>query len=189
MDDHRPSRQALAETIAASGGEVAGECSLARDAVTLVARHRPDVVVCAVGLPDGDGIEVARRIAAEVACPVVLLTSRTEPSVSSRAVEAGVLAFLTKPLRPAEVAPALDVAVSRHREMEAMRRENDALRRAIESRRLVERAKGLLMDRRGLSEAEAFRRIQKAAMDSRKPMADIARALLLADEIGSPLPH
>ncbi len=183
VDDHAPSRNALAEAISAAGGRVVGDGSLAGEAVALVTRHRPDVAVLAVGLSDGDGIEAARCIAAEAPCPVVLVTSRTEPPVWSRAVEAGVLGFLAKPLRPVEIGPALDLAVSRFRETDAVRRENEALRRALGARKLVERAKGLLMARLGLSEPEAFRRIQKAAMDSRKPMADISRTLLLAEDI------
>ncbi|MBI1957779.1 MAG: ANTAR domain-containing protein [Candidatus Rokubacteria bacterium] len=189
MDDHAPSRKTLAEAIEAAGGAVVGDCERAGEAVALVTRHRPDVAVLAVGLSDGDGTEAARRIAAEAPCAVVLLTSRTGPLVWSRAVEAGVLGFLTKPLRTTELPPALDVAVSRFREMDAVRRENETLRAMLESRKLVERAKGLLMARLGLSEPEAFRRIRKTAMDSRKPMADIARALLLAENVTqSPAP-
>ena len=93
------------------------------------------------------------------------------------------MAFLLKPLRPRELGPALDLAVSRYREFETVRRENENLRRTIEARKLVERAKGLLMKREGLTEAEAFRRIQKASMDSRKSMAQVAEAILLADEV------
>ena len=183
VDDHAPSRSAAAEAIEAGGGEVVGIGERAEDAVVLVRRHRPDVALLAVGLADGDGVEAARRIAAEAACPVVLVTSRTDPSVSRRAVEAGVVGFLAKPLRPAELAPALDLALSRFRELDAARRENEALRRALEARKLVERAKGVLMTRLGLTEPEAFRRIQKTAMDCRKPMAEIARALLLAEDV------
>jgi response regulator NasT len=104
--------------------------------------------------------------------------------VAARAVEAGVLGFLVKPLRPEELGPALDVAVSRFREHEAVRKENEALKQKLEARKLVDRAKGVLMTRLGLSEPEAFRRIQKTAMDTRKTMADVARALLLTDGLG-----
>jgi response regulator NasT len=106
--------------------------------------------------------------------------------VIGRAVEAGVLAFLAKPLRTAELAPALDLAVSRFRELSAVRKENETLKRSLESRKLVERAKGILMTHLGLSEPEAFRRIQKTAMDTRKPMAEVAQALLLTEELGQP---
>jgi len=186
VDDHASSRASVAETITAQGGQVVGNGSRAEDAVALVERHRPDVAVFAVGLPDGDGVEAARQVMGRGACPVVLLTSHTDTEVIGRAVEAGVLAFLAKPLRTAELAPALDLAVSRFRELSAVRRENETLKRSLESRKLVERAKGILMTHLGLSEPEAFRRIQKTAMDTRKPMAEVAQALLLTEELGQP---
>jgi AmiR/NasT family two-component response regulator len=184
VDDHAYSRAAVAETVAAHGGQVVGNGSRAEDALAVVERYRPDVAIFAVGLPDGDGVEAARVVMTRGLCPVVLLTSHTDSGVTARAVEAGVLAFLAKPLRPEELPPALDLAVSRFREVTAVRQENEALRRSLETRKLVERAKGILMTRLGLSEPEAFRRIQKTAMDTRKPMAEVAQALLLTEELG-----
>lgn len=184
IDDHAPSRAAVAEAVGSQGGAVVGNGSRVEDAVRLVDKHRPDVLLLAVGLPDGDGVEAARRVMASLPCPIVLLTSHAEPDVAARAVHAGVLGFLVKPLRPAELAPALDVAVSRFRDLEAARMENEALRRKLESRKLVDRAKGLLMTRLGMSEPEAFRRIQKTAMDARMTMAEVAQALLLTDGMG-----
>ena len=184
IDDHAQSRAAVAEAVGSQGGTVVGNGSRVEDAVRLVDKHRPDVLLLAVGLPDGDGVEAARRVMATLPCAIVLLTSHADPDVSARAVDAGVLGFLVKPLRSAELGPALDVAVRRFRELEAVRKENEALKQKLESRKLVDRAKGLLMTRLGLSEPEAFRRIQKTAMDSRKTMADVAQALLLADGMG-----
>jgi len=162
---------------------VLGNGSKVEDVSHLVDKHRPDAVVMAVGLPDGDGVEAARRVMSSGACPVVLLTSHTDVAVSSRAIQAGVLAFLVKPLRAEELGPALDVAVSRFRELSAVRLENETLKRTLETRKLVERAKGILMKRLGLSEPDAFRRIQKTAMDTRKPMSEVAQALLLTEEM------
>jgi response regulator NasT len=184
VDDHAQSRAAVAEAVGSHGGVVVGNGSRAEDAVRLVDKHRPDVLLMAVGLPDGDGVEAARRVMQTLPCAVVLLTSHADSEVVARAVEAGVLGFLVKPLRSAELSPALDVAVTRFSELEAVRSENEALKRKLESRKLVDRAKGLLMTRLGLSEPEAFRRIQKTAMDTRKTMADVAQALLLADGAG-----
>jgi len=184
VDDHAPSRAAVAEAVGSQGGVVVGNGSRAEDAVRLVDKHRPDVLLLAVGLPDGDGVEAARRVMATLPCPIVLLTSHADPDVSARAVDAGVLGFLVKPLRSTELGPALDVAVTRFSELEAVRKEIEALKQKLESRKLVDRAKGLLMTRLGLSEPEAFRRIQKTAMDTRKTMADVAQALLLADGMG-----
>jgi response regulator NasT len=186
VDDHAASRAAVAETVAARGGRVVAEGERLEEAVPLVERCQPDVTIVAVGLDRGDGIEAARRIAALGRCPVVLLTSHTAPEVVARAVEAGVLGFLAKPLRPAELGPALDVAVSRFRDLEAVRRENASLREDLETRKLVERAKGVLMQRQGLSEAEAYRRLQKTAMDTRRAMREIAQAVLLSDEVAGP---
>lgn len=181
VDDHPPSRAAVAEAVGSQGGVVVGNGSRVEDAVPLVDKHRPDVLLLAVGLPDGDGVEAARRVMATLPCPIVLLTSHADPDVAARAVDAGVLGFLVKPLRRAELGPALEVAVRRFSELEAVRKENEALKQKLESRKLVDRAKSLLMTRLGLSEPEAFRRIQKTAMDTRKTMADVAQALLLAD--------
>lgn len=184
VDDHAPSRLAVNEAIVASGGLVVGEGSAVAEALPLVERHRPDVAIFAVGLPDGDGVEAARLVMERSPLPIVLLTSRTDPDVSARAREAGVRAYLLKPLRVEELAPTLDLAKARFEEFRSLSRENESLKRSIESRKLVERAKGLLMEREGLTEADAFRRIQKAAMDTRKPMADIAEAILLAGSVG-----
>jgi response regulator NasT len=186
VDDHGPSRAALAEAVTLQGGEVVGHGTLVEDAVPLVQRLRPDVAVLAVGLPDGDGIEAAQRIMSAAPCPLVLLTSRTDAGVAARAAEAGVLGFLVKPLRHPELGPSLDLAVSRFRELEAVRHENEALKRKLESRKLIDRAKGILIERLGLTEPEAYRRLQKTAMDTRKSIAEVAQALLLTDELGQP---
>jgi two-component system, response regulator PdtaR len=186
VDDHVPSRSTAAEAVTLEGGEVVGYGSRVEEAVPLVERLQPDVAVLAVGLPDGDGLEAVRRIMAAAPCPLVLLTSRADAVVAARAVEAGVLGFLVKPLRHAELGPALDLAVSRFRELEAVRQENQALKRKLESRKIIDRAKGILIQRLGLTEPEAYRRLQKTAMDTRKPIAEVAQALLLTDDLGQP---
>jgi two-component system, response regulator PdtaR len=188
VDDHAASRAAMAEVVTAQGGQVVGNGSRAEDVLRLVDKHRPDVVVLAVGLPDGDGVQAVREVMTVAACPVVLVISHTDAPVVARAVDAGVLGFLAKPVRAEELGPTLDVAIHRFRDIDTMRRENETLRRKLASRKLVERAKGILMRRLGLSEPEAFRRIQKTAMDTRRPMADVAQALLLTEEVGHSRP-
>ena len=180
VDDHALSKASVAEAVTSVGGVIVGTGASSEEALALVERFRPDVVILAVGLADGDGVDAAQEIMARAPCPVILLTSRTEATVIERARAAGVMAFLLKPLRPEELGPAIDLAVARFREFEAIRKENEDLKKAIESRKLVERAKGLLMEREGLSESQAFRRIQKASMDSRRPMVEVAEAILLA---------
>jgi response regulator NasT len=185
VDDHAPSLASVVEAVTEQGGAVVATGRRMQDAQVLLDTHRPDVAIFAVGLADGDGIEAARRVAGACRCPVVLLTSHTDAEISGRAIEAGVLGFLAKPLRPEELGPALDVAVSRFHDLEAARQENETLRRQLESRKLVDRAKAALIRRLGLSEPEAYRRIQKAAMDARKPMAEVARTLLVTEARGS----
>jgi two-component system, response regulator PdtaR len=180
LDDHERSRAALRAAIWAAGGEVVGEAVRCADAVGLVRRATPDVAVCAVGLPDGDGVEVARQLI-DGGCPVVLFTSHTRQELVDRARAAGVMSYLLKPLRSAELAPVLDLAVARFNETRA-------LRRSLEERKIIERAKGRLMARYQLSEDDAFRRLRRAAMDSRRPMIDIAKALLVSESVASDVP-
>lgn len=181
VDDHERSRTALRGAIGAAGGEVAGEALRCADAVPLIERTTPDVAIFAVGLPDGDGIEAAAQAITRTACPVVLFTSHTDVPLVTRAREAGVMAYLLKPLRSAELGPALDLAIARFAE-------NRELRRTLEGRKYIERAKGALMARFGLTEEEAFRRLRRAAMDRRKPMVDIAKALLVSESLAHDLP-
>jgi response regulator NasT len=171
-----------ADAVTRQGGQVVGHGSRVGDAPVLVNAHRPDVAILAVGLPDGDGIEAARRVAEAFPCPVVLITSHTDAEITARAARAGVLAFLAKPLRQEELGPALDLAVSRFRDLQNARRENEVLKRKLESRKLVERAKGLLIRRFGLSEPEAYRHLQKTSMDTRRPIGEVARTLLVTEE-------
>lgn len=185
IDDHASSRAAVAEAVTLQGGLVLGNGNRVIDALPLVERYGPDVTVVAVGLPDGDGVQAAREVTASGRCPVVLLTSHASPAVAARAADAGVLGFLVKPVRADEVGPTLDVARARFAELVALREEGERLRRQLEARKLVDRAKGILMLRLGLSEPEAFRRIQKTAMDTRRTMADVARTLLASPELAT----
>ncbi len=180
LDDHERSRVALRAAIWAAGGEVVGEAVRCADALALVRRSSPDVAVCAVGLPDGDGVDVARQVI-EAGFPVVLFTSHTRQELVDRARSAGVMSYLLKPLRSAELAPVLDLAVARFCETRD-------LRRSLEERKIIERAKGRLMARYQLSEDEAFRRLRRAAMDSRRPMVEIAKALLVSESVASDVP-
>ena len=180
LDDHERSRASLRAAIWAAKGEVVGEVVRCADALALLRRASPDVAVFAVGLPDGDGVEAARQVI-DAGCPVVLFTSHTRQELVDRARSAGVMSYLLKPLRSAELAPVLDLAVARFRE-------TLALRRSLEDRKVIERAKGRLMARYQLSEDEAFRRLRRAAMDSRRPMVDIARALLVSESVASDVP-
>jgi response regulator NasT len=187
IDDHAPSRAAVAEAVAAQGGQVVGNGSRAEDVLRLLDKYRPDVAVIAVGLPDGDGVQAAREVMTVSPCPVVMLTSHTDAPVVSRAVDAGVLGFLAKPVRAEELGPTLHVAVHRFREIEAMREENEQLRRKLESRKLVERAKGILMKSKGLSEEAAYALLRKTAMNQNRKISDIAQSLVTAAGLQGPM--
>jgi response regulator NasT len=181
VDDHEPSRADVRAAVAAAGGQVTGEAMRCADAMAMVKEARPDVVLFAVGLPDGDGVAAAAAVTS-TGSPVVLLTSHTRDDLVARAQAAGVMAYLLKPLRPAELAPALDLAVARFAETRQ-------LRQTLEERKIIERAKGRLMDRLNLGEDEAFRRLRRAAMNSRRPMVEIARALLVSGSVTDDLPR
>ena len=182
VDDHEPSRADVRAAVVAAGGEVAGEATRAADAATMVSSVRPDVVIFAVGLPDGDGVAAAAAVTSASGCPVVLFTSHTRDELVARAQSAGVMAYLLKPLRSAELAPALDLAVARFAETRQ-------LRQTLEERKVIERAKGRLMDKLHLTEEGAFRRLRRAAMNSRRPMVEIARAVLVSESVAEDLPR
>lgn len=181
VDDHERSRATLRAAIWAAGGEVLAEAVRRADAIATVKRAMPDLAIVAVGLPDGDGVELAAELISGADCPVVLFTSHSDAALVQRATDAGVIAYLLKPLRPAELAPTLDIAVARARE-------SARLRRQLEERKVIERAKGTLMRRFGLTEDEAFRRLRRAAMDTRRPLIEIARALLVSESVANVVP-
>ena len=181
IDDHAPSRAALRSAIAEAGGEVVGEAQRVADALATVTRARPDVAIFAVGLADGDGVAAAAGVITATECPVVLFSSHTQDELIARAQAAGVMAYLVKPLRPAELAPTLDLAIARFRETRE-------LRQTLAERKVIERAKGRLMERLRLSEDEAFRRLRRAAMNSRRPMVEIAKAVLVSESVTEDLP-
>jgi response regulator NasT len=188
VDDHLPSKKFLCEALKRLGLEIVGEESSGKRVVEVVKRTTPDVVLMAVGLPDIDGISAAAKVTEESPRPVVLLTSHHDSNTIHRAKSAGVMGFLVKPLREEELLPVLEVSISRYNEFVALRRENQDLKDTIEARKAIERAKGIIMERYGLREPEAFSMIQKKSMDSRKPMVEIANAIILTEEMSRSKP-
>ncbi len=183
IDDHEPSRRDLFRVLAESGFEVAGDGTSGAGALELSLAKNPDVILIAVGLADLDGIRAARRIMQAHPLPVILLTSHFDAVTIERAKRAGVMGYLVKPLRASELAPAIELAIAHFEEFIALRKENEDLKKTLEARKIIERAKGILMKSQELSEAEAFELIKRKSMDMRKPMAEIAQALLLSEEI------
>jgi len=183
IDDHLPSRTLLLKALSQGGFDVVGEGTRGKGALGLARDSVPDVILMAVGLPDMDGISAAQRIMEENPLPVVLLTSHYDPATIARAKNMGAMAYLIKPLREEELLPAIELAISRFSEFVTLRKENDDLKKTLEARKTIERAKGILMKTQRLSEADAFSLIQKKSMDLRKSMAEIAQAILLSEEI------
>lgn len=183
IDDHDPSRSFLVKALGERGFKVVGEGTSGRSVPLLAKATNPDVVLMAVGLPDLDGISAAEEVMEERPLPIVLLTSHDDAETIERAKGAGVMAYLLKPLREGELLPAIELAISRFSEFISLRRENEDLKNTLEARKTIERAKGILMKKQGLSEPEAFSLIQKKSMDMRKPMVEIAQAIVLTEEI------
>ncbi|MCL6647935.1 MAG: ANTAR domain-containing protein [Chloroflexi bacterium] len=143
----------------------------------------PDLVIMDIRMPDLDGIEAARILTREKIAPVLLLTAYSQQELVDGAKEAGVVGYLVKPFREPDLKPAIEIALQRYREFRALEKEVSSLAEQLETRKLVDRAKGILMDRHGLKEAEAYSRMQKLSMNSRKSMREIAEAILLNDEL------
>lgn len=183
IDDHLPSKSFLLKALTERGFEVVGEGKSGRDALRLTQTTSPDVILMAVGLPDMDGISAAREIMEARPLPIILLTSHYDAETIERAKGTGVMAYLIKPLREEELLPTIELAISRFAEFISLRRDNEDLKKTLEARRAIERAKGILMRGQGLSEPEAFSLIQKKSMDTRRPMVEIAEAIILADEM------
>jgi len=181
-DDESIIRMDLKEMLTNLGYLVIGEAGDGRSAVSLARELRPDLVIMDIKMPDMDGIEAARILTEEEIAPVILLTAYSQRELIEGAKEAGVVAYLVKPFRESDLAPAIEVALARFKEFQDLKKEVGDRKEALETRKLVERAKGILMDTQGLSEAEAFRRIQKMSMNTRKPMKEVAEAIILAYE-------
>ena len=161
-----------------AGHEVCAEARDGAEAVALARQHGPDLAILDVKMPQLDGIEAARTILEERPIPIVMLTAYGQDELVSRAVEAGVFGYLVKPFREADLLPAIATARARHEELSQLREEADSLAEALAARKAIERAKGVLMKRDGLSEDEAFTRLRKASQLSGKPLKVVAEALI-----------
>lgn len=164
---------------------VVGEAADGRSAVNLARELKPDLVIMDIKMPDMNGIEAAKILTEERLAPVVLLTAFSQKDLVEQARAAGVVAYIVKPFRESDLAPAIEIALARFEELSALETEVEGLKDALETRKLVDRAKGLLMDKQDLTESEAFRKIQKMSMNTRRPMKDIAEAIILANEVES----
>ncbi len=182
-DDESLIRMNLKETLVGLGYLVVGEAGDGVSAINLARELRPDLVIMDIKMPKLDGIKAAEMLTQERIAPVVLLTAYSDRDLVERAKEAGVVSYLVKPFREADLLPALEVAMARFTELRTLDKQLGDLKEALETRKAVERAKGFLMEKQGLSETEAFRKIQQLSMNTRKPMKEIAQSILLAAQL------
>ncbi len=181
-DDESIVRADLKEMLTTLGYLVVGDVGDGQSAVNLARELKPDVILMDIKMPSMDGIQAAKILTEENIAPVVLLTAFGQKELVDRAKEAGVVGYLVKPFRESDLLPAIEVALSRFSEFEEVRQEVSDLQNALETRKAVERAKGILMDSQDIEENEAFRKIQKMSMNTRKPMKEVAEAIILAHE-------
>jgi two-component system, response regulator PdtaR len=165
-----------------AGFEVCGEARDGMEAVELARELEPDLAVMDVKMPRLDGIDAARRILEERPIPIVMVTAYGQDEIVSRAVEAGVYGYLVKPFREQDLLPAIHTARARHEELQALRAEAESLAEALAARKAIERAKGMLMAKEGLTEQEAFERLRRASQLSGKPLKVVAEALIATFE-------
>jgi response regulator NasT len=183
-EDESLIRLDLTEMLVEEGYEVVGEAGDGATAVQMAEQLRPDLVVLDVKMPVLDGISAAQRIVAQRIAPVLILTAFSQRELVERAREAGAMAYLVKPFAKADLVPAIEMALSRHEEITQLEREVADLTDRLETRKLVDRAKGILQTRFGLTEPDAFRWIQKAAMDKRTSMREVAQ-VVISDSAGT----
>jgi response regulator NasT len=177
-EDEALIRLDLAEMLREEGYEVVGEAGDGPEAVELAELLRPDLVIIDVKMPRRDGIDAASEIAGKRIAPIVMLTAFSQRDLVERARDAGAMAYLVKPFSAGDLVPAIELALSRSEEITALEREVSSLSEQLETRKLIERAKGLLQSKQGLSEPDAFRWIQRAAMDKRTTMRQVAEVVL-----------
>lgn len=179
-DDEPIIRLDLKQMLEQLGYTVIGEAGDGKEALALATDAKPDLCILDVKMPVMDGIEAAQRIAEEAIAPVIMLTAYSDRELIERAMEAGVFAYLVKPFKPSDLAPAIEVARSRYDQHQALAKEFESVKDRLEARKAVDRAKGILMESQNITEAEAYRRIQQQSMNLRKTMREVAEAIILS---------
>jgi AmiR/NasT family two-component response regulator len=177
-EDEALIRLDLREMLQEEGFDVVGEAADGEQAVALARELAPDLLICDIKMPKMDGIAVAAQVTGERIAPVVMLTAFSQRDLIERARDAGAMAYLVKPFQKRDLLPAVEIAISRFAEIKALEAEVTGLRERLEARKLIERAKGVLMSRHAMTEPEAFRWIQRAAMDNRTSMRAVAELVI-----------
>lgn len=173
----------LEEQLKSLGYDVIGVARSGAEAIDLATRLSPDVIIMDIRMPEVDGTEAAARINAQQPTPILMLTAYTDRETIRRAENAGALGYLVKPVNEVELTPAINIALARFRELQDLRSKVDELADSLEARKVIERAKGILMQRLGLSERDAYERLRHRARDKRAKMKDIAQAIIEAEEL------
>ena len=186
-DDEVDMRDYLQTILPCFGHTVVAVAENGQELVEKCRETRPDLVITDIKMPDMDGIDAARQIYRDFPIPVILVSAYHDQELVERAEEDHVLAFLVKPIKQADLEPAIAIATRRFEQFQALRREASDLRQALEDRKQIEKAKGLLMKRAGLDENEAFRRLQKLASERNRKLAEIAAMILTAEEAFQPV--
>ena len=182
-DDEPIIRLDLRKTLENMGHQVVGEAGDGAKAIEVAREMKPDIVILDIKMPELDGIDGAKVITTEGIAPVLLLTAYSQKDLVDRAKDAGVFAYLVKPFKEADLLPAMEIAISRYEEFVELENEVSDLENKLDTRKAVDRAKGILMDQYGLKEQEAFRRIQVQSMNTRKSMREIAEAIIIAHNV------
>ncbi len=177
-EDEAIIRLDLKEMLIEEGYEVVADTGRGDEVVDLVREHRPDIAILDIKMPGLDGLSAAREISADHICAVLILTAFSQRQLVERARDAGALAYLVKPFQRGELVPAIEVALGRFAEMQALTAEVRGLEEQLETRKIVDRAKGILMDRHGMAENEAFTFIQRGAMSARQTMQQVAQRVI-----------
>ena len=180
-EDEAIIRLDLRETLEEEGYEVVADCGRGDEAVQLVTQHKPDVAILDIKMPVMSGLEAAKLISQSKICPVVMLTAFSQREIVEQARDAGALAYLVKPFQKSDLVPAIELAIARFAEMRALTGEVEALGAQLEIRKLMDRAKGILIDKHAMTENEAFTYIQKMAMSERVKMGEIAERIISGD--------
>ncbi len=182
-DDESIRLLSLRAQLTALGHQVVGEASTGEEAVALAKRGRPDLAILDIKMPLVDGIEAAERITRTRPIPIILLTAYSEAQLVERAAQANISAYLMKPVSEEDLLPAITLALTRFEQFQALRQEVTDLREALEARKVIEKAKGILMRRLDLTEDEAFRRLQRQSQETNRKLAQVAEAIVVADQM------
>jgi two-component system, response regulator PdtaR len=185
-DDERDMRDYFQQILPLLGHQVVAVAQTGRELVALCATTHPDLVITDIKMPDMDGIDAATQLYRHAPVPVILVSAYHDPEFIRRAEADHILAYLVKPIKQADLEPAIGIAMRRFEQFEALRKETSDLKQALEDRKVIEKAKGILMKKAGLDEHDAFRRLQRLASDKNRKLIEIAQIILTAEEALEP---